>query len=74
MKVWQCDIIVDWADPLEEPDDSTMAKVAVAGTLIAPALCCPGARMACFTLDLAIVVESGTFGGGVSFCFFDLSS
>lgn len=27
VKVWQCDIIVDWADPQEEPDDETMSKV-----------------------------------------------
>lgn len=26
-KVWGCDIIVDWADPQEEPDDETMSKV-----------------------------------------------
>jgi len=29
VKVWQCDIIVDWADPQEEPDDDTMSKVKV---------------------------------------------
>nr|KAG5705044.1 hypothetical protein BaRGS_018774 [Batillaria attramentaria] len=29
VKVWQCDIIVDWADPQEEPDDETMSKVKV---------------------------------------------
>lgn len=28
-KVWGCDIIVDWADPQEEPDESTMSKVKV---------------------------------------------
>ena len=28
-KVWQCDVIVDWADPMEEPDDETMAKVSM---------------------------------------------
>lgn len=27
VKVWGCDIIVDWADPQEEPDDETMLKV-----------------------------------------------
>lgn len=27
VKVWQCAIIVDWADPQEEPDEDTMAKV-----------------------------------------------
>lgn len=27
VKVWNCDIIVDWADPVEEPDEETMAKV-----------------------------------------------
>ena len=26
-KVWGCDIIVDWADPQEEPDIDTMSKV-----------------------------------------------
>lgn len=25
-RVWGCDIIVDWADPLEEPDEETMSK------------------------------------------------
>ncbi|XP_074104281.1 synaptotagmin binding cytoplasmic RNA interacting protein isoform X3 [Cotesia typhae] len=29
IKVWGCDIIVDWADPQEEPDEQTMAKVRV---------------------------------------------
>jgi len=29
VKVWGCDIIVDWADPQEEPDDDTMNKVKV---------------------------------------------
>lgn len=28
-KFWQCDVIVDWADPMEEPDEDTMAKVKV---------------------------------------------
>lgn len=28
-KVWSCDIIVDWADPQEEPDEGTMSKVKV---------------------------------------------
>jgi len=27
--VWSCDIIVDWADPQEEPDEGTMSKVKV---------------------------------------------
>jgi hypothetical protein len=27
--VWGCDIIVDWADPQEEPDEGTMSKVKV---------------------------------------------
>lgn len=27
VKVWMCDIIVDWADPQDEPDDDTMSKV-----------------------------------------------
>merc|ERR1719158_1594163 len=26
IKVWSCDIIVDWADPQDEPDDDTMAR------------------------------------------------
>ena len=29
MKVWSCDIIVDWADTQEEPDKDTMARVKV---------------------------------------------
>ena len=29
MQVWGCDIIVDWADPQEEPDEQTMSKVKV---------------------------------------------
>uniref|UniRef100_A0A0K2UKG4 Heterogeneous nuclear ribonucleoprotein Rlike [Musca domestica] n=1 Tax=Lepeophtheirus salmonis TaxID=72036 RepID=A0A0K2UKG4_LEPSM len=29
IKVWSCDIIVDWADPQEEPDEDTMAQVKV---------------------------------------------
>jgi len=28
-KFWQCDVIVDWADPMEEPDNDTMSKVKV---------------------------------------------
>jgi len=28
-KFWQCDVIVDWADPMDEPDDDTMSKVKV---------------------------------------------
>ncbi|XP_073952148.1 synaptotagmin binding cytoplasmic RNA interacting protein isoform X7 [Choristoneura fumiferana] len=28
-QVWGCDIIVDWADPQEEPDEHTMSKVKV---------------------------------------------
>jgi len=28
-KFWQCDVIVDWADPMEEPDQDTMSKVKV---------------------------------------------
>ena len=31
IKVWSCDVIVDWADPQEEPDREVMAKV---GSLI----------------------------------------
>ena len=27
IKVWSCDIIVDWADPQEEPDQDTMSQV-----------------------------------------------
>lgn len=29
LQVWGCDIIVDWADPQEEPDEQTMSKVKV---------------------------------------------
>lgn len=29
VKVWGCDIIVDWADPQEEPDAETMSKVSL---------------------------------------------
>jgi len=29
IRVWNCDIIVDWADPQEEPDSETMAKVCI---------------------------------------------
>ncbi|KAG5669932.1 hypothetical protein PVAND_000221 [Polypedilum vanderplanki] len=29
IKVWSCDIIVDWADPQDEPDEGTMSKVKV---------------------------------------------
>lgn len=29
IQVWSCDIIVDWADPQEEPDEGTMSKVKV---------------------------------------------
>lgn len=29
IKVWGCDIIVDWADPQEEPDEATMSKVLI---------------------------------------------
>ncbi|XP_039750739.1 heterogeneous nuclear ribonucleoprotein R isoform X1 [Pararge aegeria] len=29
VQVWGCDIIVDWADPQEEPDEQTMSKVKV---------------------------------------------
>jgi len=28
-RVWGCDIIVDWADPQEEPDEETMSKVSL---------------------------------------------
>jgi len=28
-KVWGCEIIVDWADPLEEPDEEVMSQVKV---------------------------------------------
>lgn len=28
-RIWGCEIIVDWADPQEEPDDETMNKVKV---------------------------------------------
>ena len=29
VQVWGCDIVVDWADPLEEPDEDTMSKVCI---------------------------------------------
>ena len=29
VKVWNCDIIVDWADPQEEPDSETMSQVQI---------------------------------------------
>ena len=29
IKVWSCDIIVDWADPQEEPDEETMNQVKI---------------------------------------------
>lgn len=29
IRVWNCDILVDWADPQEEPDEETMSKVKV---------------------------------------------
>jgi Q family heterogeneous nuclear ribonucleoprotein R len=29
IRIWNCDIIVDWADPLEEPDEEVMSKVKV---------------------------------------------
>ena len=29
IKVWSCDIIVDWADPQEEPDEETMNQVPI---------------------------------------------
>ena len=29
IKVWSCDIIVDWADPQEEPDEETMSQVSL---------------------------------------------
>nr|XP_011423056.1 heterogeneous nuclear ribonucleoprotein R isoform X2 [Crassostrea gigas] len=29
LKVWNCDVIVDWADPVDNPDDETMSKVKV---------------------------------------------
>nr|ABP04054.1 RNA-binding protein [Pinctada fucata] len=28
-KVWGCDVIVDWADPIDDPDSDTMSKVKV---------------------------------------------
>lgn len=33
IKVWSCDIIVDWADPQEEPDEQTMSKVSNYGNI-----------------------------------------
>lgn len=32
VQVWGCDIIVDWADPQEEPDEQTMSKVSTGWT------------------------------------------
>ena len=29
VKVWSCDIIVDWADPMEEPDEDIMSQIKV---------------------------------------------
>ena len=29
IQVWSCDIFVDWADPEEEPDEDTMARVKI---------------------------------------------
>lgn len=44
IKVWGCDIIVDWADPQEEPDEQTMSKVSFSFHSI------PFIHMASFTL------------------------
>jgi hypothetical protein len=27
VKIWNCDVIVDWADPQEQPDEEIMSKV-----------------------------------------------
>ena len=29
IKIWSCDIFVDWADPEEEPDEDTMSRVKI---------------------------------------------
>ena len=29
IKTWSCDIIVDWADPQEDPGEDTMSKVKI---------------------------------------------
>lgn len=34
-RVWNCDIIVDWADPQSEPEDEIMEKVSVQSTSLA---------------------------------------
>ena len=39
-KVWGCDIIVDWADPQEEPDIDTMSKVRTQSKYSLPSLQC----------------------------------
>ena len=39
-KVWGCDIIVDWADPQEEPDIDTMSKVRTQSKYSLPSLPC----------------------------------
>ena len=28
-KLWGCELVVDWADPIKEPEDEVMAKVKV---------------------------------------------
>lgn len=38
-KVWNCDVIVDWADPIEEPDNVTMAKVEILFISVVVILC-----------------------------------
>jgi len=38
-KVWNCDVIVDWADPIEEPDNVTMAKVEILFNSVVVILC-----------------------------------
>ena len=34
IKVWGVEVLADWAEPLEEPDEETMAKVKVRKLLI----------------------------------------
>jgi len=53
-RVWGCDIIVDWADPQEEPDEDTMSKVVSASYW-----CCEKITQTCVTtLQVALPVIS----------------
>ena len=29
VKIWSCDMFVDWADPQEDPDEATMSRVKI---------------------------------------------